>query len=498
MKFFKEFTLLEFKSVAGKKSQNIWILTAILLVSVVTVIFSQALQDYLQKKMDSPFVKFISFDKDKFNPSLPGDPPGIDSLNNAQLLARYKIHTHFDLRTGYTSFRNKDGSGTQNSVKYRIAGKDPFCDFLLNNEAPEITSNFLTDRKKAAAIINHDSSWGIIISEDLMNRLNYNIDNIDFVDLSFPTYDGVSVTIHIIPVPVVGVVKQLPDKVDVIVPKLMGIALRDVNITEHPFLTENSYQQNYLRLKADPSEMGKLKAKEFIQVKNTFDDRYVIMEKNDVDSAYISTFNMKDIKGSKRIYRFVLSDTAYSDNGEKYTAYFNSLDSVRSYQNFLKQQNLYLDIDVVESKENFNKLSLTIEIILYGLIAFSMYCIFLFTTNKINNHIQKNKKNLGTLKSFGMSNNLIIRVYFTISAGLITISGVLALLLAALLKLFLIDFLLRVLSITEANEHLSNIRFISLTYCLIFLSLTFIFVYYNIFKTLKGKTPGDLIYNREN
>jgi ABC-type antimicrobial peptide transport system permease subunit len=498
MLFFKEFTILEFKSVAGRKFVNIWILTSILLISVLTVIFSQALQDYLRKKMDSPFVKFISFDKEKFNSYLPGNPPDIDSLNNKELLRRFKINKHFDLRTGYTSFKNKNGSGIQNSVKYRIADKDPFCDFLLNNEAPEIASNFLTDRKKATSIVRQDSSWGIIISEDLMNRLNYSVGDIEFIDLLFPTNDGEKVTMHVVPVPVVGVVKQLPDKVEVIVPKLMGIALRNVNIEEHPFLIEKSYHQTYLRLKSDPSEKGKLLKQGFTQVVNAFNDRYIIMEKFNVDSVFNSTYNLSNIKGSKRIYRFIMADSTFSDNGEKYTAYFSSLDSVRSYQNFLQTQNLYLDIDVVESKENFNKLNTTIEIILLGLIAFSMYCIFLFTTNKINNHIQKNKKNLGTLKSFGMSNNLIIQVYFTISAGLITISGLIALLFAAFLKLFLIDFLLRALHITEANENLTNIRFISVEYCLIFLLSTFIFVYLNIYKTLKGKTPGDLIYNREN
>jgi ABC-type antimicrobial peptide transport system permease subunit len=127
-----------------------------------------------------------------------------------------------------------------------------------------------------------------------------------------------------------------------------------------------------------------------------------------------------------------------------------------------------------------------------------MYCIVLFTSNKISNHIQKNKKNLGTLKSFGMSNNEIIGVYFSISAILISISGLLAIAISWVLNCFLTEWLMGLIRITEANERLTEIKFVPLSYCLLFLFITFTFVYINLFNALRGKTPGDLIYNRSN
>jgi hypothetical protein len=58
--------------------------------------------------------------------------------------------------------------------------------------------------------------------------------------------------------------------------------------------------------------------------------------------------------------------------------------------------------------------------------------------------------------------------------------------------------LMNMMRITEVNEQLSDLRFVPFSYCLLFLSITFTFVYLNISNALRGKTPGDLIYNRNN
>jgi len=125
-----------------------------------------------------------------------------------------------------------------------------------------------------------------------------------------------------------------------------------------------------------------------------------------------------------------------------------------------------------------------------------MYCIILFTSNLISNHIQKNTKNLGTLKSFGMSNNSIIKVYFTISFLLVGIAFVVALFLSYVVSLTSMNTILRLIHITEADEGLLSLQFVSLQYCIVFMSATFLIIYIRLFKALKGKTPGDLIYNR--
>ena len=90
MSFFKEFTKYEFISVAGKRYVNIIVLTTILFISIFTVIFSQALQDYLKKKMDSPFVKFITIDNEKNETSEKRVEANIMTLNKDT--AHFKIN----------------------------------------------------------------------------------------------------------------------------------------------------------------------------------------------------------------------------------------------------------------------------------------------------------------------------------------------------------------------------------------------------------------------
>jgi hypothetical protein len=81
---------------------------------------------------------------------------------------------------------------------------------------------------------------------------------------------------------------------------------------------------------------------------------------------------------------------------------------------------------------------------------------------------------------------------------LISISGLFAIVFSRFVCSFLTQSLMNMMRITEVNEQLPDIRFVPLSYCLLFILITFTFVYLNISNALRGKTPGDLIYNRNN
>ena len=52
-----------------------------------------------------------------------------------------------------------------------------------------------------------------------------------------------------------------------------------------------------------------------------------------------------------------------------------------------------------------------INLLAYALIIFSILSIIFFITNLILSHINSNKKNIGTLKAFGLDNFSIIVTY---------------------------------------------------------------------------------------
>ena len=67
-----------------------------------------------------------------------------------------------------------------------------------------------------------------------------------------------------------------------------------------------------------------------------------------------------------------------------------------------------------------------------ALIAFSIISIVFFVINLLLAHINKNKRNLGTLKAFGLPNKNIVLLYSSITFVLVFSSCVIAFLLSSI------------------------------------------------------------------
>ena len=113
-------------------------------------------------------------------------------------------------------------------------------------------------------------------------------------------------------------------------------------------------------------------------------------------------------------------------------------------------------------------------------------------------HIDKNAKNLGTLKAFGLSNEVIAWIYSGISGVLVLGVFIVSLGLVLLLGPRVTDFMTNSIGIITSEPD----AFFSLTgklklLLLFFFVLTPVFIIgLTIFKKVKGKSPGDLIYER--
>jgi ABC-type antimicrobial peptide transport system permease subunit len=112
-------------------------------------------------------------------------------------------------------------------------------------------------------------------------------------------------------------------------------------------------------------------------------------------------------------------------------------------------------------------------------------------------HIEKNKKNLGTLKAFGLSNYSITIVYSIISLVVISSIFIIGFIIAQLIGNYASNYVLLLSQISIANGmaiFLLNIDFKLLFWFIIFplLSTTAFLII-----KLRNKTPGDLIYERD-
>ena len=135
----------------------------------------------------------------------------------------------------------------------------------------------------------------------------------------------------------------------------------------------------------------------------------------------------------------------------------------------------------------------------YALIAFSIISIIFFIINLLLSHINKNKRNLGTLKAFGLPNKHIVILYSSITLLLVTIAYVSAYILSALLGQFVLDSYI-VLNKINSENYLNYVVFENRNFLKTFgqfVLLPTIIIIYNLYKYLHEVTPGDLIYERK-
>lgn len=126
------------------------------------------------------------------------------------------------------------------------------------------------------------------------------------------------------------------------------------------------------------------------------------------------------------------------------------------------------------------------------MIVFAVVCIILFIVNLLQSYFQKVKRNLGTFKAFGISNQELITVYV-----LIMIATTIAAIIIALIVSLFIQELLPLLGVLKDGKY----AFLSLwsaktIYSIAIIIIASIVTVYIVMHKLLKSSPGDLIYDR--
>ena len=154
-------------------------------------------------------------------------------------------------------------------------------------------------------------------------------------------------------------------------------------------------------------------------------------------------------------------------------------------------------MNTIETKNNFVFFENLSYLLSMSLIVFCTLIIFIFTTNIILSHIEKNKKNIGTLKAFGLSNIFIIILYTAISLFLIAIAFSVSLWLSNWIGNYFLIVMCHNFKLI-INDGFLLYQNYSVGYLIIFfIFMPIIFILFRITWYIKGKTPGDLIYERD-
>ena len=405
--------------------------------------------------------------------------------------------------------------------------EDMYCDLIKAVLSPQNVIDGMTICPDSI----DEHSIGVIMTLDALHKLGYSTDNMPaFIDCHLPGADSLGfevlsreektgTTFVRAPIPLLSVVKRLPMNKEMLASKYLenqfaGGAF-DMNNEDYArklrFFVPKTVQ-DFIEETIKQSVPDSLKESVYVNYAQERIQRRLLSwcdgQIVTVDIGYpgtpLSIINgvERDIKrrfseqGVQRVYNY---EETNRHDGRSYddviSVHFTRLDSIRAFEQFIKETSdsrLHIEMTQVNSKENFNAVSIMAIILSVAMIVFSIVCIVIFLTYMLQSYFQKVRSNLGTFKAFGISTRELIGVYVTIIVCIVLIA-----LIIALAATWGIELLLLLLGVTKDGgfSHLILWNPMTLWTIAIILFCTIVSVLI-VMQRLLHQTPGNLIYNR--
>lgn len=538
----KDFILLfyekESKELRGSKNRNLWVLIGILLLTFLAVGFATGSLDYLNRKMNNPFIKWVTI-------AIPAtDAEQVQSykeeLNMPDLKKAYLYDTITSYRNYFFAIRYKDKPNKDLVRGRTIDIKDNLLKEILNSKN-KISGEGFADRNDV----------GLIVSQDFLREFGYNEhDPVVFMDMlrtETDEYDQTRVVENrAVPIPIRAVVSSLPGTNKVaFTPYFYNqrASYRHQNKSGNPFdplsheSEVNAQQLIYFINSSDNGEQEQFikSIESFFNNHNEYknyniniyktDNEYLSQKginihinfTNPPDSVQIidaidnlvqaspemASFKRKSNQALKyfRFYEYDLRPHNDEVDADYLSITLKRLDKVRDLRKYIlsNHENLEIDISKVETLENYNFVSYLTYIISTVLIIFSILSICLFVSNLLRTHLDKIKMNLGTFKAFGLDNKTLQKIYTNMVFRMILLAMFIGFAIStAIGMLGGSRLLLRLLGGQPENQeyYFKPLAISTLITVVIILSITLLVVRGTMSTTLK-RTPGDLIYDRE-
>lgn len=506
----------EGKEVLGKKYSNLWLLTAVLVATFLSIAFSDGSMNYLQYKMEDPFTNWVSIAESSDPQMFAKFKESLEEKENMQKYGYSNVQ--------YDQTTNWNIQGTDSAHLHYLSAR---CFQQLNSN---LVNAILADGNVIdSAVISKenlvDQSLGLILSVNAMKRLGYDEKHLpSYVSLSVYTEGADSLGIPVssgdfcaVPIPVLAIVKRLPNNVDVMASNHFYNQREHSSI--YPF--NLSVHEDYLHHLTFyvSEEFGKQKFEACVKkaLPDSLAKDFSVVE--DKESAYIlpwragHVYNVvagsermsrfvfnniadkiesaaNDIENVRRIHKYVAED-GISAPGSYISIEFTDLSHIRDFELFAKDFGVQVEMAQVASKENFSDVTIMARILSAAMVIFSIICIIMFMVNMLQSYFQKVKRNIGTFKAFGMNAGELILVY-TIILILIVISAVAM----ALVITYAIQLCLPLFGIEKDGfNYLSLWNSTTYVAAAVVLVSTVVTVSVVMIRML-SQTPGDLIYDR--
>lgn len=492
--YIKLFSIREFSLITNRGKKFI-LLVLVATVSLWAIGFSSGASELLREKMESPFVKFLEVDI----PATKADDNKYQSLikqelSDSSVANLFHIVDYSFTRFTFNSFYSVDPnfkigkSESRPTMTAKIRPVDPKGSLysFIKNDGQFLDDNYLDLDQYP---------FSIIATQDILSRLGYDEPP---AFLKFRYLKGGNEEVEV-PIGLAGIVKQLPDKCDIICsekffPDLTGNTLNNILNIQN----EGHADRFFIFCETLIPSLG-LETRLDTYFRPTYKNGKVYEILSALDPDEIEQILLNKKIDFERVYNFSnipLQRTEGVIPPDRLTVETSSLAKVNELQLFLdKRFQLKLDMDVIESRKNFMTFNSLSKIMSNVLVLISIGFIIILVIRTLLEHINRNAKNLGTLKAFGMSNRVIGLTYVTISFAIILIVYVITCLLIGVFANALTNSFLNLVQLPLEGVNLFDFR-VLYTYAPFFTILPLLVVALTIWRKIRNETPGDLIYER--
>lgn len=494
--FITVFGKSELKSILAKW-QPMTLLVLVVILALWCIGFSSGAEKYLRQKMDSPFVKFLSVDLDYYKAT---DQEFMDTLEvklNRQL---NKDKFHYDKINFISYWTPYFFSTKSNPIMARVRAIDEDDDLyrFIFNEGLVVSSN----PKRI-----DQARWSVIVTQRYLERLGH-------VSGSFPAYlkyvYSQNKTDTPVAIPIAAIVQQLPDNCDMLVSWELYQAFEGRYGTSNPLDPNQLVHQSTKRffISGITSQMFQdnisgIDGYDIQPNEETYGEGIIVQVYSQESAKILQAALMQLFKAEVEI---ILDFNAQGINVQsernltfdKVVVQFSDLERVGDFETFMledKRLGLPIDMNSIEARNNFllfNKISNILSIVLS---IISIGFIITFLTRTIAEHIDRNAKNLGTLKAFGLSNQNIGWIYSGISGVLVLSIFAFSFLVSKALGGILTNGLMKSLDITNDGTSLYSLD-LNWVMIIYFVILPVVLIAVMLYVKIRNQTPGDLIYER--
>ena len=516
--FFRLFVKREWKVVLGRGYSNLWLLVAMLTATFLAIAFSSASLEYLSEKMNDPFIRWVDI-KNSYGE---GDFIGLENaLNDPDNSARFDYNSYqSDYYFSYMFFGREGNMLQYFQCRFFQDLKSDLVAAILSDE------NVVDGQKVADLDARPYETAGIIITRSALAKLGYGqapayLDlchySVGADTLGFSLYDNEFARI---PIPVLGVVKRLPSNVDIISTKYFYEQENNDNTYPFNLSCHRTYSESlryFLPETVDEADFARTLEEaaaacssvpvsvdaysfykpeiipfipgRFVSLVGASEAALLPFETTAIHEKIIAQWGDQ---GVQRVFDYQFSPYEVSEK-TYLSVYFNKLNNIRQFEQFVNEYNVKIDMSQINSKENYNAVSIMANILSWAIIVFAIVCIILFIVDLLKSYFQKVKRNIGTFKAFGVSNRRMTDIYMLIVGVTIVI--------AIIISLFITGLTQNVLAwagfLKEGSYNyldLSTGKTVATVFIIIIASLATV---YGVMGNLLKQTPGDLIYDRQ-